>query len=293
MINWKEKYKQFKAWQQQPYQVKPLSEQMHVCKTCGTSFEGNYCPRCGQSSKIGRYSAKDAFLLFLEVWGLGNRGMFRTLRDLILRPGYMIRDYLQGMQMAYFPPFKMFFLLVALEMLVLTGMNIDGTNRIDENLKRIDQIERSITEQGNTNNTKQETDQTAVFHVVKKMTTWAYQHSTLVTLVFLLFFSIPLYWFFRHSPNIPDMRFSEFFVAVIYFMNMTSIYSIVYSFFSENIQNETFISLLAIIPLKQLTGYSYWLTIWKTFLALILFFLIALLIGGIYGGVSFLIGWPN
>jgi hypothetical protein len=89
------------------------------------------------------------------------------------------------------------------------------------------------------------------------------------------------------------MRFSEFFVAVIYFMNMTSIYSIVYSFFSENIQNETFISLLAIIPLKQLTGYSYWLTIWKTFLALILFFLIALLIGGIYGGVSFLIGWPN
>ena len=52
-----------------------------------------------------------AFLNFLDVWGLGNRGMFRTIRDLVLRPGYMIRDYLKGMQMAYFPPFNMFFLL--------------------------------------------------------------------------------------------------------------------------------------------------------------------------------------
>jgi hypothetical protein len=25
---------------------------------------------------------------------MGNRGMFRTLRDLILRPGYLIRDYI-------------------------------------------------------------------------------------------------------------------------------------------------------------------------------------------------------
>ena len=52
--------------------------------------------------------------LFLDVWGMGNRGMFRTLRDLILRPGYLIRDYISGMQMAYFPPFKLLFLLTAL-----------------------------------------------------------------------------------------------------------------------------------------------------------------------------------
>ena len=137
----REKYRQFKEWQRQPHQVKQLSEEEHVCTTCETKFQGNYCPRCGQSSKLGRYSFKNAFLLFLDVWGLGNRGMFRTIRDLILRPGYMVYDYLKGMMMAYFPPFKMFFLLIALSFLVESGFNIKGVNRFEQSLEVFDKIE--------------------------------------------------------------------------------------------------------------------------------------------------------
>ena len=125
-----EKWNAFCEWQQRPYQVAQKSEEHHCCRTCGEEFQGNYCPRCGQSSKIGRYSFKDALLLFLDVWGMGNRGMFRTLRDLILRPGYMIRDYISGMQMAYFPPFKLFFLLTALTLLVDSGVNLKGENHL-------------------------------------------------------------------------------------------------------------------------------------------------------------------
>ena len=50
---------------------------------------------------MGRFSFKKALLLFLDVWGIGNRSMFRSLRDLMFRPGYMIRGYLRGMQSAY------------------------------------------------------------------------------------------------------------------------------------------------------------------------------------------------
>ena len=285
MTDWREKYRRFKEWQQQPYQVKPLSEENHVCPTCGTSFEGNYCPRCGQSSKIGRYSFKNAFLLFLDVWGLGNRGMFRTIRDLILRPGYMIRDYLQGMQMAYFPPFKMFFLLIALSLLVQTGLNIKGVNRIDESMEVFDKVRTISPEQDNIKNADVKQMQMEYYTTSKAIITWTYKHVTIVTLVFLLFFTGPLYLFFRHSPNIPDMRFSEFFVSVIYFTNMTSIYSIIWDFFCGNIYFETFLLLLAIIPLKQLSGYGYWGTIWKTLLAFILFWIIILSVGGIFGGV--------
>ena len=69
MGNWKETYRRFRTWQQQPHQVKPLSEASHVCTTCDTRFEGNYCPRCGQSARIGRYSFKKAFLLFPDFAG--------------------------------------------------------------------------------------------------------------------------------------------------------------------------------------------------------------------------------
>ena len=131
-MNLKEKYREFKEWQLRPYQVAPLIPQEHTCATCGTTFQGNYCPRCGQSARIGRYSLKSAFMLFLDVWGLGNRSMFRSVRDLLLRPGYMIRDYLSGMQMAYLPPFKMYFLLSAFSMIVDSGLNIKGDNSITQ-----------------------------------------------------------------------------------------------------------------------------------------------------------------
>ena len=264
----KEKYRRFKEWQQRPYQVKPLSEDGHVCPTCGTQFEGNYCPRCGQSSKIGRYSFKNAFLLFLDVWGLGNRGMFRTIRDLILRPGYMIRDYLQGMQMAYFPPFKLFFLLIALSLLVESGLNIKGVNRFEESMEMFDKIELENTQKVDEVGKQVTSD---FLKKTREATIWINNHMTIVLLVLLLLFSGPLYLFFRHCPNLPDMRFSEFFVAIIYFTDMWNIYSIIVAFLGISLYYESFIPILAIIPLKQLSGYSYWRTIWKTFLALVIF----------------------
>lgn len=87
MNNIKVRWKAFCEWQRQPALIIKKSAEMHCCTTCGEEFQGNYCPQCGQSAMIGRYSFKKAVLLFLDVWGLGNRGMFRTLRDLILRPG--------------------------------------------------------------------------------------------------------------------------------------------------------------------------------------------------------------
>jgi hypothetical protein len=264
----KEKYRRFKEWQQKPYQVKPLSEDKHVCTTCGTQYEGNYCPRCGQSSKIGRYSFKNAFLLFLDVWGLGNRGMFRTIRDLILRPGYMIRDYLQGMQMAYFPPFKLFFLLIALSLLVESGLNVKGVNRFEESMEMFDKIEQENTQQVDEVGKQVTSD---FLKQTREATIWINNHMTIVLLVLLLLFSGPLYLFFRHCPNLPDMRFSEFFVAIIYFTDMWNIYSIIVAFLGISLYYESFIPILAIIPLKQLSGYSYWRTIWKTFLALVIF----------------------
>lgn len=65
--------------------------------------------------------------------GVGNRSMFRNILDLMFRSGYMIRDYLSGMQSAYFPPFKMFFLLTAFFYVVEHGFSL-GT---DDNEKQM------------------------------------------------------------------------------------------------------------------------------------------------------------
>ena len=289
MVKLKEKYRQFRAWQQQPYQVAPLKEESHECATCGTHFEGNYCPRCGMSSTLGRYSAKKAFLLFLDVWGLGNRGMFRSIRDLVLRPGYMIRDYLQGMQMAYFPPFKMFFLLTALSLIVASGLNIKGENRFDvvyksftegmnDSFKPDDEGQRTEVSQQVSEDTQE---------LSSKVYYWTIKHMSLVSMVMLLLFSGPLYLLFRKSPAYPGIKFSEFFVAMVYTTNMLSVYSIVFNFFSINPMFETASYVLAVIPIKQLSGYSYWRTALYILVALILFAVLFLLLIGFLSFVVF------
>ena len=277
MGEWKEKYERFKEWQRQPHQVKPMSQEAHDCPTCGTHFEGNYCPRCGQSAMIGRYSFKKAFLLFLDVWGLGNRGMFRSIRDLILRPGYMIRDYLQGMQMAYFPPFKMFFLLVALSLLVETGMNIRFENRLKTQEAQIfESMNNNLGVKEESETVQQAEQEIKLSSIISPdaVYDWMTKHQSPVIIALILLFTGPLYLFFRRSPAYPDIKFSEFFVAVVYTTNMMTIYSIISNFFCLPVMVELFSYVLAIIPLKQLSGYSYWRTFINMVLALILFVII-------------------
>ena len=297
------RYQRFSEWKQQPHQVAPLSEVHHECATCGTHYEGNYCPRCGQSSKIGRYSFKNALLLYLDVWGLGNRGMFRTIRDLILRPGYMIRDYFRGMQMAYFPPFKLFFLLLALSVLVDSGMNIQGVNREKQNEKESGELVTSFSKdvlhieprekkpevkpeiKTDKPLTKEDQKMMAVEESERLTTSfveWLEQHGSVVGLAGLLVFSFPLYLLFRHSPAIPDLRFSECFVSMVYITDMFLLYNIIPSLLCFSVKAEIIYNmltlLLPIIPIKQMSGYSYWSTFWRLLAAFIPFVVVCILL---------------
>ena len=267
----------FRTWQQKPYEVKPLSNEQHTCSTCGTQFTGNYCPRCGQPSIVGRFSFKKTTLLFLDVWGLGNRGMFRSIRDLMFRPGYMIRDYLSGMQSAYFPPFKMFFLLAAFSLVVEHGLDLGlyGDREQTGNQQKKEQVENSTKEE---KEVKSETSKKekiddfenkyfkdkdgnykpatiALVKFVLMLDSLNDKNPALFSLLTLILLTVPLFFFFRSSPNIPDLRYSEFIVALTYTSNCYSIYSIAGNLLDCGLLR--FLAyLMVFISLRQLSGFS-------------------------------------
>ena len=291
----------FRIWQRKPHEVAPLSTESHVCCSCGTTFTGNYCPRCGQSAKIGRFSFKKAFLLFLDVWGLGNRSMFRSLRDLILRPGYMIRDYISGKQSAYFPPFKMFFLLAALSLLVEHGFSFGlDENKEDAKIEATtvesepeqgtgDEKETVQTEQKQVGEDEKETTQSkadekvdnewiqgykdattdkaeevdvdnsptirVITTFVEKTNTLRKKNPAIFSLLWLIIWSLPLFIFFRSTPNIPKLRYSEFIVSLVYTSNMYSLISVVGKLLNSHIF-EIIAVLMVFVALKQFSGYS-------------------------------------
>ena len=267
-----EKWKAFCEWQRRPSHIPQMVEEHHRCGTCGQEFQGNYCPCCGQSAKIGRYSFKNALLLFLDVWGMGNRGMFRTLRDLILRPGYLIRDYISGMQMAYFPPFKLLFLLTALLLVVDSGVNLKGEDYLANYHEKTVKTGNSFAKK---DKQKETTREERWDRVIVKLREFRESNPAFFWVALLFVLSLPLYLFFRKCPNIPDLRFSELLIAMVYTWGMHTIYEIVLTFFCVYDDTVSEVALLLfIIPLKQLSGFKWW----RTSLYLLLSYLAAIVI---------------
>ena len=293
----------FRTWQQKPYEVKPLSNEQHTCSTCGTQFTGNYCPRCGQSSIVGRFSFKKATLLFLDVWGLGNRGMFRSIRDLMFRPGYMIRDYLSGMQSAYFPPFKMFFLLAAFSLVVEHGLDLGlyGDREQTGNQQKKEQVENSTKEEKEVKSEPSKKEKIddfenkyfkdkdgnykpatiALVKFVLMLDSLNDKNPALFSLLTLILLTVPLFFFFRSCPNIPDLRYSEFIVALTYTSNCYSIYSIAGNLLDCGLLR--FLAyLMVFVSLRQLSGFSKSRLFWYIVLTVIISITVLLLLFGLW-----------
>ena len=290
----------FRMWQRRPYEVAPLKNERHVCSSCKTEFTGNYCPRCGQAAEVGRFSFKKALMLFLDVWAIGNRSMLRSLRDLMLRPGYMIRDYLSGMRSAYFPPFKMFFLLAAFSLIVEYGFDLglsddkkttptEQTAAVPADSLKKDTVQAEQTtavpadslkkdsgrqpskaervadkllevgkkfEEASKDNKKMDTPiVNALVYTIKALNKLWDKNPSVFALLMLMLLSLPMYLFLRHSPNVPDLRYSEFVVVLVYTANVYSIYSIIGDLLGS-VVIQLFAVFMIIVTLNQFSGYS-------------------------------------
>ena len=81
------------------------------CLNCGNRLRGQYCGTCGQRSSSRLISlwqlVSDAFGDLLEL----DSRLWQTLIPLLIRPGRLTADYLQGKRARFMPPFRMYLVL--------------------------------------------------------------------------------------------------------------------------------------------------------------------------------------
>lgn len=81
------------------------------CRNCGTRLRGQYCGSCGQRASNRLISLwqllREAFGDLLEI----DSKIWRTLIPLLVRPGQLTHDYLQGRRARYMPPFRTYLVL--------------------------------------------------------------------------------------------------------------------------------------------------------------------------------------
>ena len=266
------------------------------CLNCHTEFIGNYCPSCGQPASTQRFTVKKALMATLEVWGMGNRSLPRTVLHLIYRPGQMIGEYLDGKRMPFFPPVKMLFVLC---IFFAVESSLLGEKTISE------QITSSMNDEALKKNLKENTNNTVVNFNGKKISTeemmmtvkdivvWMDQHKAVELICLHSFFMLFAWMVFRKSPTRPKSTMAEHFFTQVFMSGQMMALSIIYlPIFSNGKEDYAFYPLpwwllfaLFVWDYKYLFGFKWRTTILKVilihFLSIVLFIAIAGIIAGL------------
>lgn len=90
-----------------------------TCLNCGTIVEDRYCPHCGQENLEPKESVGHLISHFFEDLTHFDGKFFTTVKDLIMRPGFLTREYVAGRRMTYLNPIRMYIFISAMFFLAL------------------------------------------------------------------------------------------------------------------------------------------------------------------------------
>lgn len=84
-----------------------------ICNNCSKEFEGNFCNSCGQSAKQRRIDSRYFFTDIPNSVFQLDSGFFLTAKELFVRPGATILEYLKGKRKKHYRPLAYLVLLSA------------------------------------------------------------------------------------------------------------------------------------------------------------------------------------
>lgn len=218
----------------------------HHCANCGQDFIGKYCPFCGQKAGIGRITWQTVREGVMLLWGMESHSMPYSVFQLLLRPGYFIRDYLSGRRQISYPPVKMLFVVAIIFAIV---RQLLGTP--EEPIEAKENMELFIS----------------VVNWMKNNPGWGMMTITLI-------FTIPTWFLFRFAPRYKRHTFPEGVFIQLFMSTLILTCSLLEILFSPFF---LLIPFFYYLTYRQLFGYSPWGTLWRLFFCLLVWSIAILL----------------
>ncbi len=121
----------------------------HSCQNCKTPLPNleEYCPNCGQLNHDLKIPVNHLFLEILESIFHFETSFWKTIKNLIIFPGKITKEFNEGKRASYMNPFRMY-VFVSLIFFVLLGKltNSSKSDQIKEKLKTLNEIKLERTE---------------------------------------------------------------------------------------------------------------------------------------------------
>ena len=235
----KEHYRRFRAWQIEPSRYTNRQMESHCCNNCGHEFVGDFCPVCGQRASWGRITWSAVRENVMLLWGMDSHSMPYTLFQLLLRPGYLIGEYISGRRQVSYPPVKMLFIVAVIFAIImqLLGIKVGPYKTAEGSLEVI----------------------TTTINWIRSNPGWGAMAMT-------LFLTIPTWFLFHFSPRHSRHTFPEGVFIQIFMSSLMLICTLVIEI------NPYFIILIPFyyyITYRQLFGYNFWGTCWRLLLGFV------------------------
>ncbi len=119
------------------------------CLNCENdiSEEDNFCPKCGQVNDLQKVSLKQYLSAYFDDFLSFDSRLLRTIVQLIFKPGYVTKNYVEGKRMMYVNPFKLYLQITILFFLVVgLFQTIDKFKPVAQSSSNV--IEELNSEQG-------------------------------------------------------------------------------------------------------------------------------------------------
>lgn len=233
-----------------------------ICIDCGTEFEGNYCPKCGQPAKTKRITMADTVRSIFVSFLMGDSKFINTCCQLFVRPGVVTRNYLYGRRAKLMAPVPMLVRLVAVYLLVLFLTNTkDGERHFVDDSIRSNMHSESLI-------------------MFTDFLTRIMSNNVLYSLLSATLFVIPFYLLFsrksiaRHTGSAAPLNMAEHFCALVYISCQNMLISLVTLPVNDvmwviNIVNIVWL-MLPVIMYRQIYKIGWLSSLWRCLLSWIM-----------------------
>ena len=96
-----------------------------VCLNCGASLIGRYCQDCGQENVEPKVSAWHLIVHFFNDVTHFDGKFFKTMKLLLIRPGFLTEEYMRGRRASHINPIRMYLFVSALFFLLFMSFFSD------------------------------------------------------------------------------------------------------------------------------------------------------------------------
>ena len=257
------------------------------CLNCGTEFEGDFCPKCGQSADTGRFTMKFIFENLLAAFISKDGGIWFTLKNLFTRPGAMIVEILNGKRRKYFSPFPMLFCSLTLYVLILSfSGSRDDFRKLENKLQEIEVEGTYSIEPGVTDVDRDMAINATTKKLLSRILGYAVSfYNNHYTLLYML--TLPLFVAAARKcygkANRKRYNRAEYVVAIVYALVIVVLYrcivSLIYLISPDLSENLGFtmpfvIATAFTVCFNKMMGFSIVKTVWRSVLTTTLYFIL-------------------